>query len=109
LADPVSFPRTNLTRREAIIFMSGSALSAAVAFFYLSIPKSMPNSPEQQATTTTTHSPEQQATTTTAQNQPSYNGPGGTQPQPGYGGTSYVISSVLATTTLDTELMPERE
>jgi hypothetical protein len=81
------FSRARITRREAISFLAGGALTAALAAFFITTPKSQVpvESGRSQETVTVT-------TTTTT-----------------YGRiSSYMIHSVLATTAIDTELIPPR-
>jgi hypothetical protein len=77
------FSRTRITRREAIGLLAGGALTAAFAIYFISMPK------PQVTTTATTRG---------------VSGGGGRSG----GGSSLMIHSVLATATIDTDLIPSR-
>lgn len=94
----ISFSRSRITRREAMSFLVGGALTATMAFFFLSLPKP-PASVGDEVTTTTTQQRSitiEQVATTTTQQQSTTAGGGGSKP-------SYMISKILATATIDTE------
>jgi hypothetical protein len=100
--NPIWFSRNKITRREAIGVLAGSAVTAGIAFFFVG------SSPSQVLTTTTTTRVEAttttaglQATTTTAALQATTTAAGSVTNYP----PSYVAHSVLATGTLDTDLI----
>jgi hypothetical protein len=84
------FSRTRITRREAISFLAGGTLTAALAIFFIATPKS-------QVPTDSGQSRQATVTTTT----PSHGGGGNPS-------SSLMIHSVLATTAIETELIPPR-